>query len=488
MCVACTRSFGGAATATSEGAHVPYVQNWSFSAAYQLPQNTVLELTYTGAKGTHLFLPPINLNPIPFALSESFVAQGLSPLNPNVTDPLGRRTASGALFTFSPAYMGAKYLGMEGLFEAFNSSANSIYHAGSVSLNRRFVRGLTYTVNYTYSKSIDEASDAGDVRFVNLNVRSPGHINFGAPRSTDRSVSLFDIKHAFSATFLYDLPFGRGRGFFSRAPWIVNKVIGDWSLSGVARVQSGLPLVTVLRDDNGLGIEGNARAVRPDIVPGVPLLNPRYDRGCPVGAGCEPYFNPAAFMRPVKGTLGNAPRTFDQARGPWQQFLDMSLQKNFPIGKDGYRRLQFRVDAINVLNHPAYRIGRLEDAGEIFAAPSEGLISNAEYDAWRNFDPASRPARTTPAGAATLAQANGIITGNRIAGTQALRPDFFHVPVPEGFFSANANQFDITTLSGLQLYRLRQSYTPDRWGFLAVTPGRSGYSPRFIQFALKFYF
>jgi hypothetical protein len=52
----------------------------------------------------------------------------------------------------------------------------------------------------------------------------------------------------------------------------------------------------------------------------------------------------------------------------------------------------------------------------------------------------------------------------------------------------NANQFDITTLNGLQLYRLRQAYTPDRWGFLAVMPGRSGYQPRFIQFAVKLYF
>ena len=52
----------------------------------------------------------------------------------------------------------------------------------------------------------------------------------------------------------------------------------------------------------------------------------------------------------------------------------------------------------------------------------------------------------------------------------------------------NANSFDITTVQGLQLYRLRQAYTPDRWGYLDVTPGRSGYTPRFIQIALKLYF
>jgi hypothetical protein len=145
------------------------------------------------------------------------------------------------------------------------------------------------------------------------------------------------------------------------------------------------------------------------------------------------------------------------------------------------------VDAINAFNHPIFRMGRLEDSGEIFTAPNEGLITNAEYDAWAAAV-AGRPGRTTPAGAALLAQINQIVTSNRIPGTQALRPDFFHVRVPEGFFSMSATQFDIATLQGLQLYRLRQAYTADRWGYLNVSGGRSGYTPRFIQIALKFYF
>jgi hypothetical protein len=444
-------------------------------------------MAYTGAKGTHSFLPPISLNPVPFDISEAYWSRGLDPLNPKVNDPLGRTTPTGAVVNFSPAYLGTKYLGFEGLNVSFDSSSNSSYHAGTISLQRRFNRGLTFTANYTYAKSIDDSSDAGDVRFVNLNVRSPGHVNFGAPRSQDRSVSLFDIKHAFSSTFLYDLPFGKGRAMLSHASRAVESVLGGWTLSGVGRIQGGLPLVTVLRDDNRLGVSGNVRAIRPDIVPGVPLKNPRWSSSCPIGQNCEPYFNPAAFMRPIKGQLGNAPRTFDGARGPTQQFFDLAIHKDFPIGKDGKRRLQFRVDAINVLNHPIFRIGRLEDSGEIFAAPNEALLTNAEYDAWAAFA-TGRPARSTPAGAALLTQINNILIANRIPGTQSLRADFFHVPPPEGFFSMPANSFDITTLNGLQLYRLRQIYTPDRWGFLDVTPGRSGYTPRFIQVALKLYF
>jgi len=481
-------NLAGAANAISSNAHLPYVQSWSTTLAYELPQDTVIELSYNGSKGTHLLLAPTNINLVPSAVVNAYSDRGLNPLNPNVNDPLGRLLPSGAPVNFSPAYLGAKYLGFEFFNEVFNASANSIRHAGTVSVRRRHNQGLSYTVNYTFGKGLDDASDAGDVRFVNLNVRSIGHVNYGAPLSADRSVSLFDIKHAFSSSFLWDLPVGRGRSFFKNAPGIVENLIGGWSLSGIGRIQGGIPLVTVLRDDNGIGVDGNVRAIRPDLVPGVPLINPRWDPSCPIGQACEPYFNPAAFMRPIKGTLGNAPRALDGARAPTQHLLDLSLQKNFSLGKDGKRRLQLRVDAINAFNHPFFRMGRLEDSGEIFAAPSEGALSNGEYDAWVAFSPTTRPARTTPAGAAAMAQISQIITSNRKPGTQALRPDFFHVPVPEGFFSMNANQFDVTTVQGLQLYRLRQSYTPDRWGFLDVTTGRSGYTPRFIQVALKFYF
>jgi hypothetical protein len=473
-----------AAGAVAPNSRVPYVQSWSTSLAYELPQQTVVELSYSGSKGTHLYLPPININPVPFDLAEAYFSRGLD-VATDVNDPLGRRNASGGIVQYSQGFIGTRFMGFENLFQAFDSSANSIRHAGTISVRRRHSQGLSYTVNYTFGKSIDEASDSGGVRFVDFNIRSPGHVNFGAPRSVDRSVSTFDVKHAFSASFLWDVPLGRGRAFLSDAPKVVEQLLGGWSLSGIGRIQGGLPLTVVLRDGNRLA-DGNQRAIRPDVVPGVPLINPRYDRNCPVGLNCEPWFNPAAFMRPPKGQLGNAPRTFDNARYPTQHFLDLALQKNFPLGGDGKRRLQLRVDLINALNHPVFRFARDSDNGEIFAAPNEALISNAEYDAWRNFDPANRPARTTPQGQALLTQINNIIINGRIPGTQTLRPDFFSVRLPEGFHSIDLNSYDITTPEGLKLYRMRQAYTPDRWAGLLGT--RAPYTPRFVQFALKLYF
>ncbi|HXU82625.1 MAG TPA: hypothetical protein VN914_14585, partial [Polyangia bacterium] len=338
--------------------------------------------------------------------------------------------------------------------------------------------------NYTYGHSMDDASDSGGVRFTDFNpIRSNGHVSLGAPLSDDWSTSTFDVKHNFSATFLADLPFGKGRRFLSSSSGFWQGLIGGWSLSGAGRVQTGTPLVVVLRDDNRLGVEGNPRSIRPDLVPGVPLRNPLWSRQCPVGQQCEPYFNPAAFMRPPKGELGNAPRTLDDARWPTQHFLDLSLQKNFDLGRDGKRRLQIRLDAINVLNHPIFKFGRDSDNGEIFAFPNEALLTTAEYNAWAQFN--GRPLAGTPAGDALRGQADAILLAGRVPGTTALVPGFFSTPVPQGFHSTNPNQFDITTPEGLRLYRLRQAYTPDRWGFLGT---RSPYAPRVIQVAVKIYF
>lgn len=465
----------------SSNFHTPYVQNWSFTLSHEFMRNSVLEVGYVGSKGTRLFSAPVNINQAPQSLLQAYKDKGLRYAD-DIPDKLGRTYRTGGTVWFSDMFEGAPYYGFENMFEIMNASSNSIRHATTVSLRRKHTRGLSYTVNYTFGKSIDDSSDSGSVRFLDLNVRSAGQQVYGAPRSIDRSVSGFDIKHVFSTSFLYDLPFGRGRSFLASAPAIVNSLVGGWSMSGLARVQGGLPMSVVLRDDNGFGFDGNARTIRPDIVPGVSLFNPNYDPKCPVGNTCEPYFNPAAFMRPVWGEYGNAPRTFDNARNPTQHFFDLSVSKTFALDKDKKRSVQFRVDAINVFNHPIFRSGRLEDAGEIFPiARDAATFTNAgEYNNWFNYDK-TRPTRTVAEGKMAT-----MLNSNRVGAS--LRNDFWHFQVPQDFWSKDINSYDVTTLEGFRLYRLRQNYDGNRWGFLGSFPGRSGYSPRFIQFSLKINF
>jgi hypothetical protein len=298
-------------------------------------------------------------------------------------------------------------------------------------------------------------------------------VSYGQPRSADRAISTFDVKHNFSSTFVYDLPVGKGRRLLGDAPGAVDALLGGWIMSGVFRLQGGLPFVPIITDTNRLS--GTNRAIRLDIVEGVPLKNPLYSDACTIGATCEPYINPAAFMRPAKGSLGNAPRTLD-VRAPMQEYFDFSIQKNFPwpfAGKEGKRRINFRVDFINAFNHPNFRFNNLGNTPPGFGGlPNEGLLTQNDVNAWL----AANPGRT-----ATLAQLNTLIAGSRLP-SGALPLDFFRVPIPEGFATRDQNAYDITTLEGLKLYRLKQSYDENFGTVFAVN------NPRYIQFGIRIFF
>jgi hypothetical protein len=348
------------------------------------------------------------------------------------------------------------------------------------------------TGNYTFGKSIDDASDASpDKNVLTTGVIQGGSVTFGAPRSADRSISAFDIKHSIASTFIYDLPLGRDRRFLAHAPKPINAVLGDWAVTGVFRLRTGFPFLPVISDTNRLSGD-LTHTVRPDLVPGAPLINPLWTPDCKVGALCEPYVNPAAFERPIKGQLGNAPRTLD-IRGPWQRYFDASFQKGVSLGGDGKRRLQFRVDMLNAFNHPVFTptSGTLNSANDFMGLPTEYAnesgaqvpLTTNEYNAWATFN--NQPLASTAAGAAKLKTIRDMVNVYKIstAATNASLPvDFFHIQLPQGFATTNANAFDITTLNGFKLYRLRNAYG----GSFGVL--RELNQPRYIQFGIKITF
>jgi outer membrane receptor protein involved in Fe transport len=451
---------------------VPYSQNWNLSLSFELMKNTVLEVAYVGNKGTHLYMPFVNINPRDVNFVELLEGSNVN-AETTFADPLQRRNALGAVIAVQRNSITSPFFGFNTLNRFWDSSANSIRHAGYIQIQRRISNGLSFTANYTYGKSIDDASDASpDVRVLTSG-STLGQVFYGAPRSGDRAISTFDIKHNFSTTFVYDLPIGRKRWLFSNATAVVDQIIGGWSLSGVFRWQGGQPFLPFITDTNRLG--GTNRSIRLDIVEGVPLKNPRWSPSCPIGGGCEPYINPAAFMRPVKGQLGNAPRTLD-VRAPMQEYFDFSLQKNFPfpfIGGEGKRRINFRVDFLNAFNHPNFRYVNTGNTPPGFGGlPNEALLTQADVNNWL----AANPGQT-----ATLAQVNALITGSRTA-TGALPLDFFHVRIPEGFATTNPFAFDIRTLDGLKLFRLRQAYDTNFGTLFPVN------NPRYIQFGLRIFF
>jgi hypothetical protein len=461
--------------ALSGNTKIPYVQNWNATTSYQLTRRMVVEAAYVGAKGTHLFLPLENLNPRPFDYVEALNGANLSP-DTSVADPLGRIDPLGRVVSVPQGTLDSPYLGFNRLNIFYDGSANSIYHGGYVNLIHRARQGLTFTLNYTYAKSIDDASDASPDKNVLSAPGTAGSVTFGAPRSQDRALSNFDVRHSANATFLYDLPFGKNRRYLSESGGPLRALLGDWTITGRFQLRSGYPFQPTLADTNGLSADAT-HTVRPDLVPGVPLLNPLWRRDCPIGNLCEPYINPAAFMRPLKGQLGDAPRSLD-LRGPLQRYVDLSFQKNIPVG--GRRRIQLRVDLLNAFNHPVFLLlPGSSFGGDLMAAPNEGLLTAGEYDAWARFN--NRPLSSTPEGQQLFARTQQIVTLSRLP-SGALPIDFFHVRLPQGFATSNVNAYDITTPDGYKLYRSRQAYAQN-FGTLYAPP-----VSRYVQFGVKFSF
>jgi hypothetical protein len=159
----------------------------------------------------------------------------------------------------------------------------------------------------------------------------------------------------------------------------------------------------------------------------------------------------------------------------------------YPFGRDSQKRVQLRLDAINVFNHPNFVFN--SDAGggtgfrgsKLATQSSISTLTTAEYNTWAQFN--GQPLQSTTAGNAIYQQILGIITANRIPGTSVLPPNFFSGAVPAGFEQINPLSYDIRTLDGYKLYRLDQTWDT-RFGTLST----SGEQPRLIQFSIRFTF
>ncbi len=499
----------------SPNTKTPYVQNWNLSISRQLGSNTVIEVAYVGAKGTHLFLPQINTNLFEPNWVAFLEANGVSAFNTKIADPLGRcvsgatptiagtRCSGSSVVQVPIGTLYSAFPGFQNLLTFDDAEADSIRHAGYISVVHRPTHGFTWITNYTYGKSIDDASNASPDKGLLTSSNLPGgQITFGGTSRGDRAVSTYDVKHVINFLGVYDLPFGRGRRFFSNAWKPLDVAIGGWTVSGVERFYTGFPAVVTqaFANDRGTTITHD---IRPNLVPGVPLVNPLFDPRCPVGNLCQPYINTAAFEEAPVGQLGNAPRTFDSVRGPWQQTLDLSVQKNFKINERW--RIQFRVDALNALNHPIFRVVPNNFAGtDIWGGGGGGLNTGAllapDYNNWAIAYAIAHgpnclncpPQTTEPGGPAVLDQINAMINAYRLpvppgsnsGALGALPADFFTVPLPQNFNFTNVGSFDIRTLSDYKLFRVRQDLGTSGSGRFFVPPQTS----RYLQFGLRIFF
>lgn len=317
-----------------------YVQQYSVDIQRELPGSIALSLSYVGSRGTNLQIGGINdavvklnqLAPEQLQLGSALQQQVANPFFGIIkTGFLSRPTVTrGQLLRPFPQFGDINVHGVSG--------GKSFYNSGTIKAQKRFSRGVTFLTSYTFSKLLDD--NIGQANFYS----SPA--NFAVNRynlAAEYGLSAVDTPHRFIVSGTYELPFGKGKMFFSDGG-LVDKFVGGWQLNAIGTYQSGFPLTITQNTNNTRAFSGGQR---PNTVAGVSAATPGS-----VEDRIDAYLNPAAFSAAPEYTFGNLARTID-VRSPSQKNWDIGILKTTTIFEN--LRTQFRLEAINAFNSPIFR-------------------------------------------------------------------------------------------------------------------------------------
>jgi len=301
----------------------PTVISYDMKVERQILPQTTLSVGYIGSHGYHEILSldanvPSNVVICPEAPCPAGYPSGAYFYYASLATPL---TGTPALA--NPAVSNTTTWFSEGV---------SSYNALQVDLNHQFSHGLQFRGVYTYSKTLDD----GDSMNTSVATNAPAFVsNPLNPLQSDYGRASFDVRNAAVINATYDLPFGR-RNASGDNPWW-NAAFGNWQLSGIETLLSGLPFTPQLSYNPSN--DGDSRN------PVRPSLNPAFT-GSVIEGGPAQYFNPNAFIQPLANTYGNAPRNFLQ--GPGIAETDFSVAKKFLFTERV--NLQFRAEFFNIFN------------------------------------------------------------------------------------------------------------------------------------------
>src|SRR5713226_8281433 len=293
----------------------PYADQFNFGVQQQLDSRTVLTVNYVGSRGHRLDVGfSGNTGKIPSAVANYL--------------PTGATTSSPYPY-ISPADFDA-------------AIGKSSYNALQASLNGRAFHGLTYLVSYTWSKTLDLGC-TGWYGVEGCSIQNPYNLK------NDKGPAGTDVPQIFSASWVYQLPFGKGQKYASRSGPL-DYVVGGWTLNGILSFSSGIPFF--------VGASGDIAHIAANTAC-CALGFGNYERlnflgGNPYAANKSPsqWLNPAAFAVPAPGTFGNLGR--DTLRSDRFKNLDLSLFKQFPITES--KRLEFRFETFNLTNTPVWGV------------------------------------------------------------------------------------------------------------------------------------
>jgi hypothetical protein len=297
----------------------PYALQYNLNLEREITRGMIFSAGYFGARGNHL-TREAEQNPFEPALGHR--------VNPNLPSPL----------------------------VAVLTDAQSFYNSFQLSVARQHANNFSWHVFYTFSHSIDDASNSFLIEAVNEPPTSQDIFN----RKGSRGRSGFDIRHNLVGNFVYDLPFGRGSWF------------GGWQLSGIASLHSNVPFTPMLSFDNA-DLQSVTISERPNLAG-----NP-YSGFCPNGSRVNTpacWFNPSAFVLPPPGQFGTAGR--NSLRGPGFAQLDLAVRKAFHLARE--TQIVFGAEAFNLLNHPNFGVPTNTQSPLTLGGNGDAVFKNAAGD------------------------------------------------------------------------------------------------------------
>ncbi|MPY88211.1 MAG: hypothetical protein GEU99_09830 [Luteitalea sp.] len=273
-----------------------YIQSWNVAVERRLPADLSLDLAYVGTKGT----------------------DGFAVLDINASDTPGGGNESRPFFA---------EFGRNIALNSWGPRISTEYHGLQVAINRPFRNGLLLKGAYTWSKSMGETPNGEDDR---------ESVFWNAPSQLHRNYALqpFDRTHVLQLGFLYELPFARN------ATGLTKLLADGWQVNGIFYAYTGLPFTVTANSGISINMPGNQQTA--DQVGEPQKLGNIGDDG--------PYYDPSAWEQPEGVRFGNSGR--NSVRGPGGWNTDFSVFRSFPMG--GARRLELRVEAFNVFNHPVF--------------------------------------------------------------------------------------------------------------------------------------
>ena len=316
----------GSSPAFYHGNRLPYAEEYELSIEHQVSKADLVTLSYVGTEG-HRLLSSKSANPGSPALCLS--TPGCGPGGENNIYGSGSSLVIGTRTNFPGVVLpnGTPIVPF-GNDSYFITAGNSAYN--SAQINYRHTSGRLQTlIGYTFSRSFDNASGYGE----QINPINP-HLS--------RGLSAFDSTHNFVASYTYDLPIDKLAG--------PRRLMTGWSINGITRFATGLPVTLVETDDESLlgtafGGPITLPVDTPNLVGPIQITNPRHS-----ATGTQ-YFSPAAFGPSLEGTEGNSPRRF--FHGPGSNDWDFALSKSTKISERS--NLQFRAEFFNVFNHTQFQ-------------------------------------------------------------------------------------------------------------------------------------